>query len=195
MSTFKRSGIQRNFYPFHDVDLHGSNTITSANISGKFRQNSETILEETKFHSSLISLSWRFNHAISKFLIVFFFFFFFQQLRDAYSKETITRICKKKKSPPRARFRYQGEGPTFDHRFEETTISIDDESARSLVFLQRLRSPFCRKSVSRLKAVLPRAHFWYRAQGRGPSLARDTPFLLSAVVIAFRVHAPWIFRA
>lgn len=104
-------------------------------------------------------------------------------------------IYMKRGSPPRARFRYQDEGlldfRSKKQRFQSTT------SQRSIVwnacFLQRLRSLFHRKSVSRLKAVLSRAHFWYRAQGRGPSLARDTPFLLSAVVIAFRAHAPWIF--
>lgn len=52
-----------------------------------------------------------------------------------------------------------------------------------------------RKSVCRLKAVLSRAHFRYRAQGRGSSLARDNPFFLSAVVVAFGVEAPWILGA
>lgn len=51
------------------------------------------------------------------------------------------------------------------------------------------RVPFCR-----LEAIFPRAHFWYRTQGRGSSLARDNPFLLSAIVVAFIVEAPWILR-
>jgi len=50
--------------------------------------------------------------------------------------------------------------------------------------------PFCQ-----LKAIFSRANFRYRAQGRGSSLARDNPFLVSAVVIAFAVEVPGIFRA
>lgn len=48
---------------------------------------------------------------------------------------------------------------------------------------------------NRLKAIFPRAHFRYRTQRRGSPLAWDNPFLLSAVVIAFAVQAPRIFRA
>lgn len=81
---------------------------------------------------------------------------------------------------------------------EETTISIDNEY-RSLIsnaLSFTAASYAVRKSVSRLKAVLSRAHFRYRAQGRGPPLARDNPpFLLSAVVIALRAQTPWIFWA
>lgn len=81
---------------------------------------------------------------------------------------------------------------------EETTISIDNEyhPLISNVLSFTAASHAVRKSVSRLKAVLPRAHFRYRAQGRGPPLARDNPpFLLSAVVITLRAQTPWIFRA
>lgn len=47
----------------------------------------------------------------------------------------------------------------------------------------------------RLEAILPRAYFRHWAQGRGSSLTRDNPFLLSAVVLAFVVQASRIFRA
>lgn len=84
---------------------------------------------------------------------------------------------------------------------EETTISIDNEYrwyrlSFNIVLSFTAASYAVRKSVSGLKAVLPRAHFRYRAQGRGPPLARDNPpFLLSAVVIALRAQTPWIFWA
>lgn len=57
--------------------------------------------------------------------------------------------------------------------------------------------PLLRKRVlsRRLEAILPRAHFRHRAQGRGSSLARDNPFLLSAVVVAFVVQASRILSA
>lgn len=50
-------------------------------------------------------------------------------------------------------------------------------------------------SFCQLKAIFSRANFRYWTQGRGSSFARDNPFFLSAVVIAFAVEVPGILRA
>lgn len=61
--------------------------------------------------------------------------------------------------------------------------------------LQRLGKSLRLSRRVKLKAIFSRAHFRHRAQGRGSSLARDNPVLLSAVVIALAVEAPGILRA
>lgn len=57
------------------------------------------------------------------------------------------------------------------------------------------RARLCRIPSSQLKAIFSRANFRHRAQGRGSSLARDNPFLLSAIVVVFAVEVPGILRA
>jgi len=78
-------------------------------------------------------------------------------------------------------------GVTNDKLFE---FNIIYSGSVRRVRLCRMRVRFCR-----LKAIFSRAHFRYRTQGRGSSLARDNPFLLSAIIIAFAVKAPGILRA